>query len=159
MNFHQSFFKAGQILAQNLPVNLDLTKVVNETYPMYGEELDYKGIYIPTFTFDPNSLFLSASQYIRLTSTSIKFQIDIHETPYYIKNVEQPIAKLPEVVFHNLLFTIVCLEIFGLAFLLYKLVIRPIGYLLCPQYFQPKHHNRENLDEKEDNKNKKIVYF
>ena len=159
LNFYQSFFKTGQILAQNLPVTLHLTKVVNETYPMIGEEPAYKGIYIPTFTIDPNSLFLSASQYIRLTSTSIKFQIDIYETPYYIKNVEQPIAKRPEVVFHNLLFTVVCLEIFGLGFLLYKLIIKPIGHLLCPQHFKTKHNNKENIDAKRDDESKKVRYF
>ena len=140
LNTYQSFAKSGQVLAQNLPITLSLTKVINETKPMTGDESDYTAIYIPTFTIDPNSLFLSASQYIRLTSTSIKFQIDIQETPYYVKNVQQPIAKTPEIVFHNLLFTVVSLEIFGLGYLLYRLIIKPLFSLIYPRCF----NNRKN---------------
>ena len=158
LHFQQSFSKPGQILAQNLPITLDLTKVVNETFPMIGEEPNYKGIYVPTFVIDPNSLFLSTNQYIRLTSTSIQFQIDIHETPYYVKNVQQPIARTPEIIFHNLLFTIVCLEIFGLGFLFYKLILKPICHLLCPQHFKTKSRTKENIYEEDHNK-KKVVSF
>ena len=107
LNFHQSFFKMGQTLAQNLPIILDLSKIVNETYPMSGKEVDYKRIYIPTVTVDPDSIFLSPSQYIRSTSTPMKFQIKTHETAFYVKNIQRPIIEFLEVVFHNLLFTIV----------------------------------------------------
>jgi hypothetical protein len=136
--FYQSFYKNGQILAQTLPIVLDITKVINETAPMIGEESDFSGIYIPTFTMDSNSLFLTADQYMSLNTTLTTFTIDIHETPYYIKNMQQPIAKSSEIIFHNLLFTIVCLEIFGLGFLLYKLIIKPICCFLFPQHFRKK---------------------
>jgi hypothetical protein len=138
LNFYQSFYKTGQILAQTLPIILDITKVINETAPMVGEESDFSGIYIPTFTMDSNSLFLTGDQYITSNSTLTTFTIDIHETPYYVKNMEQPIAKSSEIIFHNLLFTTVCLEIFGLGFLLYKLVIKPICCFLFPQHFRKK---------------------
>jgi hypothetical protein len=148
LNFYQSFFKTGEVLAQNLPIVLDITKVINETAPMVGEQSDFSGIYIPTFTTDSNSLFLTGDQYISSNSTSTTFTINILETPYYVKNLEQPIAKSSEIIFHNLLFTIVCLEIFGLGFLMYKLLIKPICCFLFPQHFRKKNkivHNEEGI--------------
>ena len=76
---------------------------------MVGEESDFSGIYVPTFTVDMNSFFLSNDQYVRsaLTLTTLTFVIT--ETLYYVKNVQQPITTLSEVIFRNLLFTVVCL--------------------------------------------------
>ncbi|CAF2822836.1 unnamed protein product [Rotaria sp. Silwood2] len=128
LNFYQSFSKIGQILAQNLPIALALTKLINETLPMVGEESKLSGIFIPTFTADFNSLFLSNDQYVRSSIGSTTPTIEINETPYYVKNLQQPIAKQSEIIFHNLLFTIVCLEIFGLVFLFFKLILKPLYY-------------------------------
>ena len=138
LNFHKGFYKNGQILTKNLPVFFQLTKIINETFPMAGEESDYTGIYIPNFTIDVSSLFLDADEYNQLNLTSTIVTVDIQETPYYVKNVQQPIAKSSEIIFHNLLFTIVCLEIFGLGFLLYKLLVKPFCALLFPKYFSKK---------------------
>ncbi|CAF0926360.1 unnamed protein product [Adineta steineri] len=134
LNFYQSFFKQGETLGQNLPITLDITKVINETNAMIGEESNFDGIFIPTFVVDINSLFLTQDQYVRSTSTLTTLTIVISETPYYVKNLQQPIAKRSEIIFHNILFTIVCLEIFGLLFLLYKLFFRPLLNLCLPQY-------------------------
>ena len=133
MNFNQSFFKDGQVLAQNLPIQLTMTKVINQTTPMIGEESDFTGLYIPTFTVDINSLFFSNDLYVHSTSTLTTLTLILTETPYYVKNIQQPIAKHSEIIFHNLLFTIVCLEIFGLIFLLYKLIIKPILRTIFPK--------------------------
>jgi hypothetical protein len=72
-------------------------------------------------------MFIDVSSYImsaNLTSTTII--IDISETPYYVQNVQSPIAKQPEVIFHTLLFTIVCLELCGLLFVICKLLVIPL---------------------------------
>jgi hypothetical protein len=142
LNFYQSFSKSGYILSQSLPIDLDITKVINETFPMIGEESDFSGIYIPTFTSDSNSLFLSKDQYVFSNLTLTTLIINIIETPYYVQNIQQPIAKSSEIIFHNLLFTIVCLEIFGLVFLFYKLIIKPLCYLLFPKQF-PKNNEKK----------------
>ncbi len=142
MNFYQSFSKSGHILSQSLPIDLDITKVINETFPMIGEESDFSGIYIPTFTSDSNSLFISKDQYVFSNLTLTTLIINIIETPYYVQNIQQPIAKSSEIIFHNLLFTIVCLEIFGLVFLFYKLIIKPLCYLLFPKQF-PKNNEKK----------------
>ena len=131
LHFQQSFSKAEQLLARTLPVALALSKVINETKPMTGEESLFGGIFIPTFTVDANSLFFTEDQYVRSAATGTVLTIVITETPYYVKNVQQPIARLSEVIFRNVLFTVVCLEIFGLIFLLYKLAFKPIYFFAC----------------------------
>ncbi|CAF1589405.1 unnamed protein product, partial [Didymodactylos carnosus] len=158
LHFYEPFSKNGQILAQTLPVVLAITKVVNETLAMSGEEADFGGIYIPTFTVDLNSLFLSQDQYVRSTLTLTTLSVVISETPYYVKNVQEPIAKLSEIIFHNLLFTIVCLEIFGLVFLLYKLILKPLLYLCFPKN-SGKNEKKKKVYEKEINGDlKKYTY-
>ncbi|CAF4348906.1 unnamed protein product, partial [Adineta steineri] len=104
LNFYQSFYKNDFILARNLPVSLSLTKVANETLAMDGGEAHFSGIYVPTFTVDYNSLFYTADQFIRSTLTLTTLTVIISETPYYVKNLQQPIAKPSEIVFQNLLF-------------------------------------------------------
>jgi len=60
---------------------------------MIGEESDFGGIYIPTFSVDLNSLFLTQDQYVRSTSTLTILTVVVSEIPYYVKNLQQPIAK------------------------------------------------------------------
>jgi hypothetical protein len=84
-----------------------------------------------------------------LTSTTLT--ISISETSYYIKNVQSPIAKQAEVIFRTLLFTILCLELAGLAFLIVKLLIIPlykkIAECVCPnttvEPFEEENHHHE----------------
>ena len=126
--FYQAYSKNGYILSRTLPVAVAMTKVINETKPMVGEELEFSNIYIPTFTVDMNSLFVTNDQYVRSASATAILTIDITETPYYVKNLQEPIARQSEIIFRNLLFTNVCLEIFGLVFLSYKLLLKPLYY-------------------------------
>jgi hypothetical protein len=127
LHFYKSFWKNGHILSQNLLVSLEITKVINETQPMaVGDKSEFGGIYGPTFTVDDNSLFESIGQYVRSSLMITTLTIEITETPYYVKNLQQPIARQSEIIFRNLLFTVVCLEIFGLIFLSYKLVFKPV---------------------------------
>ncbi|CAF3728793.1 unnamed protein product [Rotaria sp. Silwood1] len=144
LNFYESFSQNGSVLAQALPISLVLTKVINETMPIEGEESNFTGIYIPTFAVDSKSLFLTQDQYIHSTSQAILLTIVLSETAYYVKNQQYPIAKRAEIVFHNFLFTIVCLEIFGLVFVLYKLTIQPIYRLLRRTVIRHHEKNQTN---------------
>jgi hypothetical protein len=66
---------------------------------------------------DKNQIFLSEENYMTTTDLSkTTLTIILSETSFHIKNHQALIDKQPEIVFHNLLFTIVCLEIFGLIF-------------------------------------------
>lgn len=129
-NFTQSFFKNEFILARSLAVSLSLTKVINETSPIDVGDSTFNGIFIATFTVDPNSLFFTNEQFVRSNETSTNLNIIISETAYYVKNIQEPIAKPSEVVFQNLLFSTVCLELFGLVFLSFKLIFKPLYYRL-----------------------------
>ncbi|CAF5097160.1 unnamed protein product, partial [Rotaria magnacalcarata] len=90
----------------------------------------FGGIFIPTSTTDYNSLFFTEDQFVRSTLTLTTLNIVTSETPYYVKNLQEPIAKSSEIVFQNLLFTTVCLELFGLIFLLFKLLLKPMHYYI-----------------------------
>ena len=73
-------------------------------------------------------MFVTADRYAlssNLSSTTMT--IDISETSYYIKNVQSPIAKQPEVIFRTLLFAFLCLELCAMAFLICKLLLIPFG--------------------------------
>jgi hypothetical protein len=130
LQFYESFWKNGHILSEALLVAIALTKVINETQRMSGDESDFGGIYVPTFTADEHSLAVSNAQYIRSKLKSTTLKIEITETSYYVKNLQQPIARHFEIIFRNLLFTVVCLEIFGLLFILYKIVFKPFHRLV-----------------------------
>ena len=84
-----------------------------------------------------------------LASTTIT--IIISETSYYIQNHQSLIAKQSEIIFHNLLFTIVCLEIFGLIFLLFKLAFLPLIHIIGQHFkndkrVQPMTNENDNKD-------------
>ncbi len=149
LDFHQSYSKNGYALSRTLPVAIAISKVINETKPMTGEESEFSGIYIPTFTVDMNSLFISNDQYVRSALTVTTLTIDITETPYYVKNLQEPIARQSEIIFRNLLFTVVCLEIFGLLFITYKLAFKPLYYKIIRSKLSDKY--KKPVDDKQDN--------
>ena len=94
---------------------------------MYGDDSEFAGIWYPTFTYSLTQMFLTANGYVMnadLASTTLT--IVISETSYYIQNVQSPIAKEPEIIFHIILFTILSLEISALAFLIFKLFLIPL---------------------------------
>ncbi|CAF3717154.1 unnamed protein product, partial [Adineta steineri] len=128
LDYSQTIFDYfNRTLSQTMAIHLELTKAINETEPLTGYKPKFSGIWNPKFVVDENHMFISSDDYvtsINLTSTTLT--IFISETSYYIKNRQLPIAKLREIVFHNLLFTIVCLEIFRLVILLYKLTMVPL---------------------------------
>jgi hypothetical protein len=155
LNFHQSYSKDGYALSRTLPVTIAISKVINETKSMVGEESEFSGIYIPTFTIDMNSLFISNDQYVLSALTSTTLTIDITETPYYIKNLQEPIARQSEIIFHNLLFTVVCLEIFGLVFISYKLAFKPLYYKIVRSKLSEKY--KKTVEEKQENNNGDII--
>ncbi|CAF1390084.1 unnamed protein product [Rotaria sordida] len=95
--------------------------------PLRGHESSFSGIWYPTFMMSEDHVFISSEEYdISANLTSTTLTIVLSETSYYIKNRQLPIAKLREIIFHNLLFTVVCLEIFRLLILLWELTIMPL---------------------------------
>ena len=52
--------------------------------------------------------------------------VTIKESSFYVSNTQRPIARQTEIILRNLLFTIVILELFGLFFLVIKLLLLPL---------------------------------
>ncbi len=101
-------------------------KAINETEPLSNEEVEFSGIWYPTFVVDQYQMFITPENYTASNLTSTTLTVVVSETPYYIKNRQFPIAKQTEIIFHDLLLTIVVLEIFGLIFLIFKLALLPL---------------------------------
>jgi hypothetical protein len=125
--FAQIFTVPGRLLTQQPSCTLQLTKVINQTYPLTeGGTTQFNGIWLPSFSANLDQMFVDESEYMHATSSNTILSIIIDETPYYMQNIQKPITDEAELIFTNLLFTIVCLEIFGLGFLLFKLIILPL---------------------------------
>jgi hypothetical protein len=99
-------------------------------------------------------MFIDANSYVMIANlTSTTLTVGISETSYYVQNVQSPIAKQPEVVFHTLLFTIVCLELCGLLFVICKLLLIPLISKIYALYtgrptnkVHPEHGSRTDLE-------------
>jgi hypothetical protein len=118
---------SGRILTQQPSCTLQLTKVINRTYPLEADgETQFSALWLPIFTGSLDKMFVDANEYQYATSSSTILSIVISETPYYVLNIQRPITDQDELIFTDLLFTIVCLEIFGLGFLISKLIILPL---------------------------------
>jgi hypothetical protein len=90
---------------------IELTEIINRTDPLNSDDLPrYSGIWSSSFN--------------QRTYTNIT--IEISESLFDVSNQQQPIARESEIIFRNLLFTIVLLELFGLLFLVIKFLINPL---------------------------------
>jgi hypothetical protein len=125
--FAQTLSVSGSLLTQQPSCTLQITKVINRTYPLTADgETELSAIWLPIISENLDEMFVDETEYNYATSSSIVISIMISETTYYVSNVERPIADEDEIIFTNLLFTIVCLEIFGMGFLIFKLIIIPL---------------------------------
>ncbi len=148
--FAQTLSINGRLLTQQPSCTLQLTKLINRTYPLgEGDKTQFSAFWLPFVSDTLDQMFVDENEYKYATSSSTVLSIVINETPYYILNTQRPIADQDEVIFTDLLFTIVCLEIFGLGFLIFKLIIAPlikrvVNY--CPQR-RPPENSYKNYDD------------
>jgi hypothetical protein len=125
--FAQTLYIAGRLLTQQPSCTLQITKVINRTYSLEADgETQFSGIWSPVLSGSLDQMFVDDSEYKYATSSSNVLSIVISETSYYTLNTQWPITDVDELIFTNLLFTIVCFEIFGLGFLIFKLIIIPL---------------------------------
>ncbi|UJR16918.1 hypothetical protein I4U23_003816 [Adineta vaga] len=127
LNFSQSYYQNGRMLAPDSTITMQLSKVINITEPIdSSHETEYTALFIPTFLVNLDQMLVNIADYAVQTITETSVSLVISETPYFIVNRQSPIAKLNEIIFHNIVFLIVCLEMFGLVFLIMKLFILPL---------------------------------
>ncbi len=129
LDFQEPFNVSNQTLTQIPTIEMQLVKVINSTKSLQSstDNEQYSGLYIPLFVYDSNQVFYDENNFdIYHTSTQTTLTIQITNSLYYVQNIQEPITRESEIIFHNLLFTIVCIEIFGLVFLIFKLLLLPL---------------------------------
>jgi hypothetical protein len=136
LEFSKSFYQTNQILSQNPLINLQLTKVINITEGLTSaDDTTYSGLWLPTFTFNVDQLFKNESVAARKAETTLL--LSISETPFFIRNKQQPIARRSEILFHTLLFVGVCIDFTAMMFLLLKLWFIPLLKVCVRKLFRP----------------------
>ncbi|UJR10746.1 hypothetical protein I4U23_014934 [Adineta vaga] len=130
LSFCHLISNTDQTISQQTIVKLDFTKVINRTEGLdINDPVTYSGIWIPTVTIrslNDRIAYEQQGTYLRYLSSQQTISIALSETQFFIKNTQEPIARSGEVIFHNILFSTVCIELFGLAFLLFKLALLPL---------------------------------
>ncbi len=143
------------VLAPSVTFSVQMTSIINQTNPLDSDGLTiYSAIWVATYTARIDELFVSEDRYSFFSRTQTNLSATISESTYYVKNEQEPIARQTEVIFHNLLFTIVVLELFGLLFLICKLFLAPLVRFLherVHRYLQKKkqvnviNDNKDNM--------------
>jgi hypothetical protein len=129
LNFASTFISSSidQVLAESTTFPIELNQIVNQTDPLSSDGLPtFGGIWSYSLSVDSDQLFTNQSRYTFFYRTQTNISISIEQNIFYVSNLQQPIARQTEVIFHSLLLTIVVLEMFGLIFLLVKLLFIPL---------------------------------
>lgn len=75
-------------------------------------------------------LYNRRGEYHRYLSTETVLTVTLNENHFYVENVQEPIARKTEANFHTILFASLALEMFGLTFLMFKLILAPLFRLV-----------------------------
>jgi hypothetical protein len=132
LGFSQTFYQSGRMLGQDANIALQLTKVINSTSPLVngGDEI-LSGIWIGSFSVNYYESFVTDTDYLNTPpETSTTLTLVISETPYYILNEQSPIARLPEIIYHDFLFTTMIIGMFVLIFVIIDVMILPCSTFL-----------------------------
>lgn len=126
--FSYAFNQTGRIFGQDAYVGLQLTKVINSTNPLVsgGDEI-LSGIWTGSSTINYNESFVTDTDYLTLSVNEVEthLTIEISETSYYILNEQSPIARLPEIIYHDFLFITMIIGTFVLIFIIVEITILP----------------------------------
>ena len=128
LNFSQVFYYNGRTLTQSPTITLEMVRMINETQPLANDgETQYSAIWIPIFIANYDQMFYTEELFNKYhTESNTILTVQLSEASYYVSNVQEPIAKLTEVIFTDILFSTMCIELFALTFLFFKLAILPI---------------------------------
>ncbi|UJR19521.1 hypothetical protein I4U23_022651 [Adineta vaga] len=145
LDFCQLFSENNETLTMNGNMKIKLTKQVNRTIGYRDmDETIFSGIWIPTLTmerFSDKIVFEKNGEYQRYLSDRISFSIDISQSEFFMKNIQEPIARQTEIILHVILFSIIFLDLFGLICLGIKLTIRPLIKFIKQRFdFKKKTH-------------------
>lgn len=120
-NFTTTFVSTSQngVLAESIDFSILLTQVVNETTPQNTDELStFSGIWIRLLNVESSKLFKNESKYTSFYRSQTNISVTVGQNIFQIKILEQT-----KMIFHDLLFPMVVLELFELLFLIIKLLL------------------------------------
>lgn len=153
LNFSSTFVQSSlnQVLAPSNVFNIQLTPIINQTAPLSANgKPTFSAIWSSSFNVKIDELFSTETQYTFFQRAQTNITVILEETVFYVSNAQKPIARQTEVIFHTLLFTIVVLEIFGLLFLVIKLMITPlcrtVGFRVKACFSKRKCYNMDVID-------------
>ncbi len=128
LNFSSVFNYTNRTVTQNPMITIELIMLINETEPLSSNgDTKYSGIWIPSFVINLDEIFYTDSDFqLYHVNDETVLTVEITEATYYIYNKQEPITKVTELIFTDILFTTMCIELFGLVFLFFKLAILPI---------------------------------
>jgi hypothetical protein len=144
----ETFSDTNDTMSSRPEFDITLTKVINRTESLNNGDLPkYAGLWIPLITGKDVTTKLMyepiCDDYQRYYYRSSKMIIRLSESQFYIQNKQEPIARKFEILFHNILFLGVILELFGLTFLISKLLLLPFTRLILNRC--SKSHQKETI--------------
>ena len=117
-----SLQSVGATLQKSTEMSVTLTKVINVTDPLAeGDQGTVDGLWVPVFPSETEELFMDETSYLSSASTAFTISVSVSESLYWVANEQMPITRTAEAAFKTLLYIIMLLEVFGLAFLAAKL--------------------------------------
>ncbi|CAF2088611.1 unnamed protein product, partial [Rotaria magnacalcarata] len=129
LNFSSAFVSSSsdESLAPTTSFGIKLTAIVNQTDPLNSDDWPiFSAIWSSSFDVITDELFTVENRYTFFQRSQTNISITIEKSIFYVSNKQEPIARQTEIIFHNLLFTIVVLELFCLLFLINKLLVLPL---------------------------------
>jgi hypothetical protein len=107
LRFCQLFYTDNETLTINPTIDVKMTKIINRTVGYtVSDDMTFSGIWIPTLIVGTLSDVLSlgeSGEYIRYLSDRITLVVDITESEFFMKNIQEPIARNNEIVLRTIL--------------------------------------------------------
>ncbi|CAF1522483.1 unnamed protein product [Adineta steineri] len=130
LDFCEFYTTSNQAIGRLTSIPITFIRNINMTQGLSESDSTlYSGLWMPTFStidLSDEDYYVEFGNYLRYTSSLTVIQVILDEHPFYIKNIQQPIVRTPELIFHGLLFTSLCIELFAFSFLIIKLFIMPV---------------------------------
>jgi len=105
----QFFFTENQSLSTTPYVDIQITKTINQTISLYADNLnEYAGRWLPTISVNPLSnslLYQQKGDFIRYLNYQTIIIVDIHQSDFYVQNIQEPIIEPNALIFQSILFT------------------------------------------------------
>ncbi|CAF1432242.1 unnamed protein product [Adineta ricciae] len=160
LDFCQFLYPSDQVLTVEPTISIEMTRIINRTDSVIDKDNTFSAIWLPTLTmksalWDSHIYKNDQDEYRRSLNWQVALVVDFTQSKFYMQNVQEPIARGYEIVFKTILFSMLVLELFGLLFLMFKLLIIPlvrfIRRITCPSLAYKHDHSNIQTSNNDDN--------